>query len=561
MQASHTAARADFRLWIAITLLATVLLPVRLNSFSQTEPRHDQGYFASTVRDLLAADHVLPRRTPGQSFSAALQSDQKSVMHTIGRPLYANPLFALLLVPFFAWSLLLAPFGYSYQHLTELSIITSVFNLLPLTLLFRRVTGFSGLAAAAAAGAYATSAYVGLFSAWGYHNLALNTFLWAALAGSSLSLAPAATSEKALWAGLVRNLWPLIVLTLAATYSQQINVLLVPAAITLYILVFPGVPLSLRIKAAALYAAAVLAGLAPVGLFATALHRVQHDFTSYANTGSSIGGYLLGTGSRAGAWFLCGRQMFSLPGTLAGIAGVVYLALRKSRLPLAFLAVHFLGYCLIPGLTWAGGHTYLRTWNYVIPILSIGIGFLLVELFGNAARLRQQAAVAVVFTLAVAAHLSAQWPSNGMNSWVEDRLGDFVSTYLIGQGELRPAIAKLETQVNGAPLLFWGLPEKYAYVSLAHNADNVGLSVLTSDGMYSRNTRPTTFGPDGTRLEYMIASKEADSGDPFSEEALKSALRRLYHVEPEVRYLGEYPLSSAWCRTLVLYSAKIAKAP
>jgi hypothetical protein len=436
-----------------------------------------------------------------------------------------------------------------------LSISLSVLNLLPLTLLFRRVTGLSGFSASAAAVVYAASAYAWLFSGWGYHNMALNTFLWAALAGSFLRLDfPEATPT---WAQLAGRLWPVTVATLVAAYSQQINVLLVPAGIAVYILVLPDVPGPVRIRAVVLYASAVVAGLAPVGLFASALHRVQRDFTSYANAGTSAGAYLTGLAERAGSWFLCARQIFSLPGTLAGAVGVGLLARRRARLPLVFLGVHFAAYCLIPGLTWAGGHTYLRTWNYVIPTLATGIAFLFVELFGKLPGSPLRWAATTLLGLLLALHLREQWPEQGFESWAKNRLGDFESTYLVGQGELRPIIHQMEARIQGAPILFWGLPEKYAFMALANSSEGVGLSVLTSDGMYSRNTRPTDFGPDGTRLEYVVASNEAGASDPFSAEALESALRRLYHSQPELQALGEYPVHSAWCRTLILYSARI----
>jgi hypothetical protein len=462
--------------WLSLGSLVLLVFAVRLAVFSDTEPRVDQSYFASNMRLLAEADHIMPTGAHGTSFQVKLETDEKSLLYGVGRPLYTTPQEAFEAIPFILGSSFLALFGYSYTHVVALSVFASVIAFVPLTLLFRRITQTRGLPSFAAVLFYATSTYAALFSPWGVHNFGVLSFLIA------VSVATPLLANSSSWTGnLNRPIGVLVGVTLLAAYSHFLNPILLPFALTLGLLTLPNLSIPRKALFAVVYGGIILVCLAPVGLLAGYVHQIQGNFLIFANVDSSPLGYLEGLPGRAGAWFVFGIHLFSGPGLVAGSAGLAGMALMtRFRLPFAVVAAHFFCYCLIPGFIWNGSNTYLRTYNYVIPFFALGMGWILLATLLPGGCLSRFVFLRLLLVGCLVWHLLIQIPLTGYRSWARLHVNDFVTDYLNGQGELRPIINEIERTAGTDPILFWGFSERFLYLSLASRTDTVAPSSLSS---------------------------------------------------------------------------------
>ena len=530
--------------WIALGLVVLVVFSIRYAVFSGMEPRIDQAYFAACMRDLVSADHLLPKRAVGQGFRQALETDNKSALYAIGRPIYVSPQFAFELVPFLIGSASLLLVGYSYSHVVALSVLASVITLVPVTALFQRCARTTNLAGLAGALFYASATYATLFSPWGVHNFGVFMLVLA------IALATPLMATSSGWThSCIRRLAALGAVTLVAAYSHFINPLLVPLTLLMGLVGLPGISVRRKIKLVAVYGLIVCIGIAPVGVVSAFLHQVRGSFLVYANVSTSLASYLGGMPDRAGLWFVLGMRLISAPGVVCGILGLAWMAsVTRFRLPFWLLVAHFTCYCLSPGFIWNGSNTYLRTYNYVIPFLAIGMGWLLLQVIEPDGFLRRYLALRILVGACLAWHLAIQIPVNGCEAWARRHARDFAVDYLDGQGDLRPIIRSIERRAGTEPILFWDFPERFAYLSLASNTANAAPSALDSAGAGGQILK-TSMRPQG----YVVAVRRGS----FLEGCLGAALCRIHGGEAEVRLVARWPCSVAAYGPFALYRMQV----
>lgn len=522
--------KSSFSMWVALAIVALVIFATRYAIFSGVEPRIDQAYFASSMRDLASADHMLPRDTARQGFRQALERDTSSALYAIARPIYASPQFALELLPFGLGSVCLYLVGYSYTHVVALSILTSAITLIPVTVLFRRSTHAPGLSGLSGALFYASSSYVALYSPWGVHNFGVFMLVLAIALGTRLM--PASAN----WTNFPnRRIAALAAITVLGAYSHFTNTLLLPLTFLLSLVALRQISFRRKIQIATLYCFIVFIGVAPVGIASIMFHKTQSSFLVYANVGNSLSAYLSGMPQRAVLWFAYGTRLFSIPGLLTGILGLAWMtSVTRIRLPMCFLIAHFTCYCLAPGFIWNGSSTYLRTYNYVIPFFAVGMGWILLQMITPGTMVRRHRTLFALIGMCLAWHLATQLPRNGYEAWARRHTQDFATDYLDGQGELRPIVGSIEQVVGTDPVLFWNFSERFAYISLAKDTRTVLPSALDSSGpgVQVLNSRMPANG-------YVLAI----ASDSFSRGDLSAAVGKIHGRPAEVRLLSRWPCS------------------
>jgi hypothetical protein len=469
------------RSFCVLLLLSTCLVfSIRALLFGSAEPRVDQAYFAASVRQLVEADHVWPTST-GAGFRHALETDRDSMLYALGQPIYNSPqYFAFTLIPFLMTSGLVFLVGYSYTTITLLSIAASSLVLIPIAGICIYVGGgwssgrnVSLMLAGSGCLLYAASAYPALYSAWGIHNCGA-LFLVSAVAVAMPFIANVHAC------GVMRPSVLTALVSVIAGYSHFTNVILLPVPLVFALLSAPGLSARRRVVVAVVCGALICAGFAPVAITTMLLNKTGTSLT-YMNVGASLSDYAANIAAGAAAWFSAGAQLISLPGTIAGVAGLFWLAaVTPYRLPLFLTLWHFACYCLIPGFAWNGSNTWLRTYNYVIPFVTIGLAWILVKGSLLTSSWRLVPAIRIVILAGVVWHVVAQIPFKGYTQWANDHVPDFSHDYLIGQGALRAVVADLETISTGKPLTFWDYPARFVYCSLARNDSHVTTSTVTS---------------------------------------------------------------------------------
>ena len=264
----------------------------------------------------------------------------------------------------------------------------------------------------------------------------------------------------------VRPVCLILLFCAIACYSHWTNVFLLLPAVIISLLAIREISFRRRVAIAAVLTVLMGAMLLPVGLLAAMLHKTDNNFLVYMDLGNSPWVLLRGIPARGLKWFSAGCEMFSPAGLLLGITGLVWIAKGyRILLPVICLAVHFSAYSLIPGFIWNGSPTWLRTYNYVLPLLSIGVGAMLAVAWRGLRRwpVAGRLVVGVLFLL----YIDQQIPKLHAAEWLENRSPDFYSNYLAGQGDLGPTVAGLEESIpEEAQIFFWDYPLRQLYQSL-----------------------------------------------------------------------------------------------
>jgi hypothetical protein len=311
-----------------------------------------------------------------------------------------------------------------------------------------------------------------------------------------------------------------------ACYSHWTNVLVLLPALAISLLTIRDVSLERRIAFTAGLILLMSGILLPVGILSAVLHRVDDNFLVYMNSGNSAWVLLGGVPSRALKWFSAGCELFSSPGLLLGIAGLVWMA-RKYRivLPLICLAVHFSAYCVIPGFIWNGSPTWLRTYNYVFPFLSVGMGAMLALIWrglpGGGWPVVGRLMVGVCFL----SHIYLQIPQLRSTEWLRNRSSVFYQNYLEGQGNLRPTVAALEGAIpESEPILFWDSPLRMLYRSLARSSGRNPIIASTITSRLSKVDTRDRFNESPLPTNMYVVAPETVSAREL-ENALITILR------------------------------------
>jgi hypothetical protein len=245
-------------------------------------------------------------------------------------------------------------------------------------------------------------------------------------------------------------------LLVTALYSHWTNVLLLLPAVATAIALAARLSLRGRVIALVKYGVFVAVTLAPLVILIL-LMRSALSPTEYLEMHEYGGQPVIGPlVARSRFWFAEGIELFSIPGMAAGIAGVLLLAIKSQwRLPALLVVIHFICTALIPGFTWNGSNTYLRTYIYLVPLMSLGMGALCAwaidEVLRWFARPRPAESgtfarplVAIIALVVAAAHfLPGRMGQAATVDALATRSPNYYADYIAGQSRLRPAVAEL----------------------------------------------------------------------------------------------------------------------
>jgi hypothetical protein len=462
---------------IAILLLLLGCLTVfayRAHRFADIEPRTDQAGHARLVQEI-RIDHFLPAGNPDMGFRRRLEVDNASGLNRIARYVFVTPhfLFSSISLAFFYAGTFLS--GYRWQELVVLSIAASTMTLGITTgwaywiCMPRReeprqtVEALTGAAATFIAGAF--SGYANLFSPWGLHNVGVLALVAAVFATSSaLRTAQSANSRtRWRWAAAAQA---------CAVYAHYTNIFLLPVATVAVLSVSPGQDRRQRVIQIATYGAMLLLITLPVII----LLVLKPEVTVYAGyMGSPRHQFALhAVALRALGWISAGSRYFSIPGLVLGITGAAILCVRCDIwMPVLIIAAHWLAWTVIPGFSWIGAPTELRTYNYLLPFLWLGIGadaaFVLYGIRHGVPRTVVIGASAILFVI----HLATQLPLFGSSAQIALRLPIFYDNYLCGEGRLRRIVSDIDSRVpHGATILAWDYPTQDVYYVLSSHREN-----------------------------------------------------------------------------------------
>ena len=461
--------------WLSCGLLifgCLLIFAYRASRFAGIEPGIDQAAAGRLVQEL-HIDHFVPVQDPGVSFRRRLESDSASGLNRLSRYFVLTPHFILSTVSLAFFFLGTAAVGYHWSGLVVTSIAASVMTL-GLTTAWsywlaahgqsnERSTTQSLACAGVTFVVGASCGYATLFSPWGVHNIGVLALVAASYVTAALLYDREVRKTAWIFAAVVQA---------CAIYAHWTNIFLLPAATIVAIVLNRAWTLNSRFKVAVEYVAFVAVLAIPV----IALLMTRPDdimFAGYSSPpNSTTGSFAIVV--RAAGWFLASERYFSLPGLAMGIFGVLALGVRRNIwMPATIIGAHWLVWTVMPGFTWNGSPTELRTYNYVLPFLWVGVGITFsVALYSVAPPAR--IAVAIGTAILLIMHLSAQLPFFGASEAVAGRLPQFNENYLCGQGGLRPIIRDVDARVpRGATLIASDYPTADEYFVLSQHRENL----------------------------------------------------------------------------------------
>jgi len=414
--------REGFRSVAIFTALLVIFIVAlsawRIHIFQDIDIRVDQAFFVQWVRHLLEADHFAPRPESGVGWGLALERDEGSFLHQFAKPLItANPtIFQTASITLHLMAS--AVIGTTVNAQAGLSIVFAGLVILAIGLFplghhrlvdgpdIRNAVRIGGTAACVAG----LTSFLHVFSPLGVHNLGVLTMMVAALAVSRWNVGDGGPRQTVF----------VVTLCLLAAYSHYVNVFLVLPAAALSVLVARGMSWRMRIRSVSVYGIMTVLGLLPAIAMTLIAHAKGVELLIPEKFGSlgfaafhDPAGYVAGLPQRVAVYFETLVNVFTLPGLGLGVIGLVRMARRyRITVPLIIVGLHVFWSIFMPLFA-----QYDRTAIYILPMLSLGLGVVIVELLDVAGRWRVHgqgepfAAYLAAFTaLAVATHLIIDLP-------------------------------------------------------------------------------------------------------------------------------------------------------
>ena len=368
---------------IILAVCATIALTVaRIYQFQDLEPRMDQAFMIDWVQSIYDADRFFPRQTDGQSWLAALEADERSLLHAAIKPVYVanTTLFVIGSVVWFSIGSLLT--GVSTNAQIALSVISHSLMLLCLAALPVYGAGpnaarqcerwtIAGLTLAIAG----TSSFLHGFSPLGAHNVAILALI-AVVMTTSRYLTTLRNQESSF-----RGLLAVALVQALACYTSYTNVFLLPVA-TVSVLLLQRPALSRRrLLEAWRFSILILIGFLPAIALIT-LSAIRPHTTNQAERFGDVALWVFASGDQAFpsviatnfiSWFELQSEIFSSVGLALGIVGLVLIWIRyRQPLPLAIAVAHLVIWALMAGFGAKAGQ-YTRTSAYLTPFLALGL--------------------------------------------------------------------------------------------------------------------------------------------------------------------------------------------
>jgi hypothetical protein len=279
------------------------------------------------------------------------------------------------------------------------------------------------------------------------------------------------------------------------------------------VLFFGPPPVSRRVLHAAGYAALTLVSVLPVFALLVTLKSSASTFNYAAVESADLSAVASSSAARAAAWISTGSRMFSIPGLLLGLTGLVLLARRRAfALPLLVVLAHWFSWTVIPGFTWNGSPVWLRTYPYVLPFFCLGAGYVAAATtFGELEVARWKMPSWTVRSLVlglVLAHLTVQTRTFLAGGDGASRVPETWTVYRQGQGTLRPIVKAVDSLTPlRSTLLIWSYPLQDAYVSLSERRPEAVLPAL--ENLWARYK-------EGTLEDYLNRRRfSVPCGDPL----------------------------------------------
>lgn len=453
---------------VIVVAASVAAVAYRWPRFIETEPRADQAAVARLVNDLTRAERFVPEGRPGAAFAARLEADTASFLGRIVRSCVITPVLTLNAVPLAILYVAALVAGTAYCTFVGASILASASTVLLLRV--GRAPSGEGIQAPGPALIPATSivlasaSYLHLFSPLGVHNF-----------GIAALVAAAGLTQNALSA-VQQSKRPQIVLValahIIALLSHWTNVLLLVPATIVAIAMIRQLSPSRRFTVIATYGALVLACAAPALVFMWAGRSVPSiKMEAYSGVSADVHAWdaVIGALGRAVGWVRAATYYFTTPGLVVGVVGVVSLAIRsKMVFPMLLLGTHWALWTAIPGFSWNGSPSELRTFGYALPSLSLGVGWALALPFTTVRGSRCTRGVALGAVALAVAHLCIEWSNAARLNARAETVPRFASEYLDGQGTLRAMVRNIDARLApGSVLMTWNydLQNRYSVLS------------------------------------------------------------------------------------------------
>lgn len=451
-----------------VSALVVSTTVIRYQEFHGLEPRIDQATFAQWVRSLRACDHLLPVSRPGEGFRSAVQGDDRALVTAVARPVFvALPLmFTLatlaLAVAYTAFT------GATYSAFIGFSVGASAATIGAIAMLgaviarqgrYVPTSGQRLLGPVLPATLLALNYYAYAYSPWGIHNVGVLSLVLAT--GATVRWQSALSNESLANPNRYRTA---VIFQWLAFYSHWTNVLLLVPATVLAFVVLPSVHSRVRTAALTRYLAAISIAALPALMIAVGSHAmsVQSPLVYAGDLQRGAFGYAYSSVSRAGEWFNVTGSVASPWAVASAVVGLGLMWVRRGAvLPATMLLTHGLLWALMPGFSWNGSNTGLRTINYAIPFLMLGAAWTVVEAMGWMVSIaRRRSAVTRVGTLIAGILVVGQY---GVRQWVllsrgsgDGRWGaSFQEHYLEGQGRLAPLVRDIAVRARNGDVWAW----------------------------------------------------------------------------------------------------------
>lgn len=413
------------RLGTLLLLVMTALALIwRWRIAGGLEPRWDQAGYFLWLESALDSRHLLPQ--------GPLEADDLSVLYNLLRPIALQPQLLLTATDWLISLPFLVLGGVNYGALLLGGLTASALSVGLLVLGLLQQSAFAEprarlIAAGLAGAALLLNGYSVHYSGFVLHNYGAFFLLLCAL---TLEEGARSGGRHRLWAGLI---------LLAALYSHWTVLLLLPPALGARLLFAAELPWRRRLVSLVQLGVILALALAPLAAVILALHGASP--AGYMELGQYRSQPWLGPLlRRIGFWFAEGGELFSYPGLAAGIAGLVLLARRgRCIMPAWLLLTHFLLTAAMPGFTWNGSDTYLRTYLYAVPLLCLGIGALVLEISTLRPLAGGRAALAGATALLLLGHFAPPFGQAVGMRVLAERSPRYEADFMAGQGKIAAA--------------------------------------------------------------------------------------------------------------------------
>lgn len=456
------------RFIIAAAIVSCLCGLWRIQQFGNIELLGDEAFFTQWILRLVEADHFIPERTGEMGWLNALTRDEDSFLNIFLRQIYQAQtlIFIAVSTAFFALGSL--AIGASMSGMVAISIWSSVIAIWLLALfpvLCRHgsskktlqidVYAIGGLTLALGCG----NSFFNVFSVQGVHNTGVMFLMIAVLATQNwlnkVTVTQAVFADR--WAAVL-----MFGVQLLAIYAHYTNVFIVAPATVVAILLDPSHPISTRVRLSAKYSGVILWAFVP----ALALMAIYSDTLGGAmndQTFSSIAEiFVLATDQsyaekirdQAVYWFQSLGRIFSIPGLILGIIGVMGCAWRdRLALPASIVVIHFLFGTFLPPFV-----QYDRTAAYVLPFLILGVAWVVIVTVRTAIERYRRRESRALASLALATAVMAALAGHCVSEYrrLEDPKTVLRWGTLIKEPVWRPMILQIEAMIPaGGVLIPW----------------------------------------------------------------------------------------------------------